>query len=43
MLYGRADEAAEVARQLRDEGIGARFLEGGFLAWEVADLEVERG
>lgn len=43
VLYGRADEAAEIARQLRDEGVPARFLEGGFLAWEVADLEVERG
>ena len=43
VLYGRADEAAEVARQLVSEGVPVRFLAGGFLAWEVADLEIEDG
>ena len=42
VLYGRADEAATVARQLRGEGFLVRFLKGGFLAWEAEDLEVER-
>lgn len=42
VLYGRADEAASVARQLRGEGFLVRFLKGGFLAWEAEDLEVER-
>ncbi|MCU0677858.1 MAG: rhodanese-like domain-containing protein, partial [Myxococcota bacterium] len=42
VLYGRADEAASVARQLRSEGFLVRFLKGGFLAWEAEDLEVER-
>lgn len=42
VLYGRADEASAVARQLRAEGYLVRFLEGGFLAWEAEDLEVER-
>lgn len=42
VLYGRADEAAAVARQLRGEGFLVRFLAGGFLAWEAENLEVER-
>lgn len=42
VLYGRADEASSVARQLRSEGFLVRFLKGGFLAWEAEDLEVER-
>ncbi len=43
VLYGRSDEAKTVATQLVSEGILVKYLEGGFLAWEVADLEVEKG
>ncbi|MCB9624712.1 MAG: thioredoxin family protein [Sandaracinus sp.] len=42
VLYGRADEASSIARQLRSEGFLVRYLKGGFLAWEAEDLEVER-
>ncbi|MEM9067453.1 MAG: thioredoxin domain-containing protein [Myxococcota bacterium] len=43
VLYGRANEGAEVAAQLQSDGFDVRFLQEGFLAWEMADLEVERG
>ena len=43
VVYGRSDEGAEVARQLAVEGIEVRYLEEGFLGWESAGLEVERG
>jgi thioredoxin len=44
VLYGRgADEARELATQLRSSGIPVAFLAGGFLHWEAAGLPVERG
>ncbi len=43
VLYGRADEAAGVARQLAAEGFDVRYLDEGFLGWESAGLRVERG
>ncbi len=43
VLYGRADEAADVARQLQTDGVRVKYLRGGLLAWEAADLEVDKG
>lgn len=43
VLYARADEAAEVARQLQNEGVRVKYLRGGLLAWEAVDLEVDKG
>ena len=43
VLYARADEAADVARQLQSEGVLVKYLKGGLLAWEAQDLEVDKG
>lgn len=44
VLYGRGgDEAKELATKLRESGVQVGFLAGGFLHWEAAGLEVERG
>lgn len=43
VLYGRSDEAKETVEKLLTQGLQIGFLSGGFLHWEAADLEVERG
>ncbi len=44
VLYGRGtDEAKDLVVKLREVGIPVAFLVGGFLHWEAAGLEVERG
>ena len=44
VLYGRGgDEGKELAAKLREAGVQVGFLAGGFLHWEAAGLEVERG
>jgi thioredoxin 1/putative thioredoxin len=44
VLYGRgSDEAKELAAKLREGGVPAAFLVGGFLHWEAEGLEVQRG
>jgi thioredoxin 1 len=44
ILYGRgADEAKELTTKVREAGGNVGFLSGGFLHWEAAGLEVERG
>jgi thioredoxin 1 len=43
VLYGRSDEAKETVEKLLTQGVQIGFLSGGFLHWEAADLEVERG
>lgn len=44
VLYGRGgEEAKELATKLRESGLQVAFLAGGFLHWEAAGLEVERG
>lgn len=44
VLYERSgDEAPDLASKIVAQGIEIGFLEGGFLAWEVEGLEVERG
>jgi thioredoxin len=44
VLYGRgSDEAKDLAAQLRQAGVPAAYLAGGFLHWEAEGLEVQRG
>jgi len=43
ILYGRSDEAKEWGEKLQSDGVQVGFLAGGFLHWEAAGLEVERG
>ena len=43
VLYGRSDEAKEWGEKLQGDGVQVGFLAGGFLHWEAAGLEVERG
>jgi thioredoxin 1 len=44
VLYARStDEAKDWVAKLRESGIHAAFLKGGFLHWEADGLEVERG
>jgi len=43
VLYGRSDEAKDWSEKLRTDGVQVGFLAGGFLHWEAAGLEVERG
>lgn len=44
VLYERAgDEAPGLAEKLVAQGVEVGFLEGGFLSWEIAGLDVERG
>ncbi len=43
VLYGRSDEAKEAVQSLLAQGVQIGFLAGGFLHWEAADLDVERG
>ena len=44
ILYARStDEAKDLAAKLRERGVEVGFLAGGFLHWEAAGLEVERG
>jgi thioredoxin 1 len=44
VIYGRSgDEGKELAAKLREAGVQVGFLAGGFLHWEAAGLEVERG
>jgi thioredoxin 1 len=44
VVYGRGgDEGKELAAKLREAGVQVGFLAGGFLHWEAAGLEVERG
>lgn len=44
VIYGRGnDEGKDLAAKLRDAGVQVGFLAGGFLGWEAAGLEVERG
>jgi thioredoxin len=43
VLYGRSDEAKEWGEKLQSDGVQVGFLAGGFLHWEAAGLEVERG
>ncbi len=43
VLYGRSEEAKEWSEKLQADGIQVGFLAGGFLHWEAAGLEVERG
>ena len=43
VIYDRAGtEVKEVAERLADQGYPVAFLEGGFLAWEVAGQPIER-
>ena len=43
VLYGRSEEAKEWGEKLQADGVQVGFLAGGFLHWEAAGLEVERG
>ena len=43
VLYGRSEEAKEWSEKLQTDGVQVGFLAGGFLYWEAAGLEVERG
>jgi thioredoxin len=43
VLYGRSEEAKEWSEKLQADGVQVGFLAGGFLHWEAAGLEVERG
>jgi thioredoxin 1 len=44
VLYGRGgDEGKELAGKLREAGVHVGYLAGGFLHWEAANLDVERG
>ncbi|MGB8330780.1 MAG: thioredoxin domain-containing protein [Polyangiales bacterium] len=43
VLYGRSDEAKDWSEKLQADGVQVGFLAGGFLHWEAAGLEVERG
>jgi len=43
VLYGRSEEAKEWSEKLQTDGVQVGFLAGGFLHWEAAGLEVERG
>jgi thioredoxin len=44
VLYGRGgEEGKELAAKLRESGVVVAYLAGGFLHWEAAGLEVERG
>ncbi|MGB8221451.1 MAG: thioredoxin domain-containing protein [Polyangiales bacterium] len=43
VLYGRSEEAKDWSDKLRADGVQVGFLAGGFLHWEAAGLEVERG
>jgi thioredoxin len=43
VLYGRSEEAKDWSDKLRTDGVQVGFLAGGFLHWEAAGLEVERG
>lgn len=44
VVYGRGgDEGKELAAKLREAGVQVGFLAGGFLHWEAAGLDVERG
>ena len=43
VLYGRSDEAKDWSEKLQTDGVQVGFLAGGFLHWEAAGLEVERG
>lgn len=44
VLYSRTEPAAkELAKVLEEQGLQVGFLSGGFLQWEGAGLEVERG
>ena len=43
VLYDRAGtESKQLAEKLAEQGVPVAFLEGGFLAWEVAGLPIER-
>jgi thioredoxin len=43
VLYCRSgDRTKELSAKLAESGVGAAFLEGGFLAWEAAGLPVEK-
>lgn len=43
VLYDRAGtETKEIAEKLAEQGYPVAFLEGGFLAWEVAGQPIER-
>lgn len=43
VLYGRSAEAKEWGEKLQADGVQVGFLAGGFLHWEAAGFEVERG
>jgi len=43
VLYGRSDEAKDWCEKLQADGVQVGYLAGGFLHWEAAGLEVERG
>jgi thioredoxin len=43
VLYGRSEEAKDWGEKLQADGVQVGFLAGGFLHWEAAGLEVERG
>jgi len=43
VLYGRSEEAKDWSEKLQADGVQVGFLAGGFLHWEAAGLEVERG
>jgi thioredoxin 1/putative thioredoxin len=44
VLYDRAGtDSKQLAEKLAEQGVPVAFLEGGFLAWEVAGLPIERG
>lgn len=43
VLYGRSEEAREWGEKLQADGVQVGFLAGGFLHWEAAGLDVERG
>ena len=43
VLYDRAGtDSKALAEKLAEQGVPVAFLEGGFLAWEVAGLPIER-
>jgi thioredoxin 1 len=43
VLYGRSEEAKDWTEKLQADGVQVGFLAGGFLHWEAAGLDVERG
>jgi thioredoxin 1/putative thioredoxin len=44
VLYDRAGTESKIlAEKLAEQGVPVAFLEGGFLAWEVAGQPIERG